>query len=77
MPQAKDAKQHCIWNRAERALCFQDFVFPGNVQVTWVTLSICKLGLHTNEKYACLYIVSVLLRCCALSSALAQRQNAS
>jgi hypothetical protein len=48
MPQAKDAKQHCSRNRAERALCFQDFVFLGNVQVTWVTLSICKLGLHIN-----------------------------
>ncbi len=40
-PQAKDAKQRCIRNRGERALSFQDFVYLGIVQVTWVTLSIC------------------------------------
>jgi hypothetical protein len=47
MPQARDAKQNCSWDRGERALSFQVIIYPGIVQVTIVTLIICHLIWHS------------------------------
>ena len=52
------------------------FVFLGNVQVTWVTPSICVIGLHVNLKYARRYGIFAL-QCCCVASASAHRRDHS
>jgi hypothetical protein len=60
MPQVGDAKQHCSRDRGERALSFQDCMYLGIVQVTDVTLSICRMFLALYVTYARLCPVSTL-----------------